>query len=112
MKLKDNFILMLLVILSSFLIFYQFTFIPKYLTFDEIEFTKLALSLSGKPYTPYSALATGHSTLYFYTLLFSLKTFGINVFALRLPAAIFGIFSVILFYFVSRLSFRSRLSRE
>ncbi|MFH0979697.1 MAG: glycosyltransferase family 39 protein [Candidatus Roizmanbacteria bacterium] len=100
MNLKNNFVLMLLIILSSFLIFYQFTFIPKYLTFDEVEFTKLALSLDGKQYTPYSLLATGHSTLYFYILLLSFKTFGVNVFALRFPAAIFGILSVILFYFI------------
>jgi len=107
MNLKNNLILIFLIILSSFLIFYQFTFIPKYLTFDEVEFTKLALSLDGKPYTPYSPLATGHSTLYFYILLLSLKIFGVNVFALRFPAAIFGILSVITFYFIVRLSFRA-----
>jgi len=96
-----------LLILSFFLVFYKFTNIPKYLAFDEIEFTKLALSLDGKSYTPYSSLATGHSTLYFYILLWSLKLFGINTFALRLPAAIFGVLSVIMFYLVAHLSFRA-----
>ncbi len=89
-----------LIIISAFLIFYRFTEIPKYLAFDEVEFTKLALSLGNKPYVPYSQLATGHSTLYFYILLASLKTFGINTFALRFPAAIFGILSVLMFYLV------------
>ncbi|GIW64202.1 MAG: hypothetical protein KatS3mg092_0135 [Patescibacteria group bacterium] len=92
--------IILIIFLSSFFIFYQKNQIPKDLTFDEVEFAKLALSLENKPYTPYSPLATGHSTLYFYILLFSLKTFGINTFALRLPSAIFGILSIIIFYLI------------
>ncbi|MEK7597835.1 MAG: glycosyltransferase family 39 protein [Patescibacteria group bacterium] len=94
--------LIILVIISAFLIFYHFPAIPKYLAYDEVEFTKLALSLDNKPYAPYSQLATGHSTLYFYILLASLKTFGINVFALRFPAAIFGILSVLFFYLIMK----------
>jgi len=82
------------------------TEIPKNLSFDEVEFTKLALSLSDKPYIAYSQLATGHSTLYFYILLVSLKTFGINTFALRLPAAIFGILSIIIFYLILEIIFK------
>jgi len=97
---KKIFPIIILTIISAFLIFYRFADIPKYLAYDEVEFTKLALSLQNKPYTSYSSLATGHSTLYFYILLASLKTFGINIFALRLPAAIFGILSVIIFYLV------------
>lgn len=98
--------LILLFILSFFFIFYKFNSIPRYLAFDEIEFTKLALSLDGKPYTPYSLLATGHSTLYFYIILLSLKTFGVNIFALRLPSAVFGILSVIVFYLTIRIIFK------
>ncbi len=94
--------IIILVLISAFFIFYRFSGIPKYLAFDEIEFTKLALSLQNKPYTPYSSLATGHSTLYFYILLASLKTFGTNVFALRFPAAIFGILSIIIFYLIMK----------
>ncbi len=97
---KKFFPIIILIIISALFIFYRFVDIPKYLAFDEIEFTKLALSLDKKPYTPYSSLATGHSTLYFYILLAPLKTFGVNVFALRFPAAIFGIMSVIMFYLV------------
>ena len=92
--------IIILTIISAFFIFYRFVDIPKYLAYDEVEFTKLALSLQNKSYTPYSSLATGHSTLYFYIILLSLKTFGVNVFALRFPAAIFGILSVLMFYLV------------
>ena len=92
----------LIAFLSAFIIFFRFTSIPKTLTFDEIEFAKLALSLGKLPYIPYSPLATGHATLYFYTLLFSLKLFGVSSFGLRLPAAVFGVATVVMFFFVLR----------
>ena len=91
---------LLLGFLSAFIIFYRFTSIPKTLTFDEIEFAKLALSLGKQSYTPYSPLATGHATLYFYILLFSLKLFGITSFGLRIPAALCGVASSVMFFFV------------
>ncbi|MFA6017246.1 MAG: hypothetical protein WC744_04115 [Patescibacteria group bacterium] len=97
--------IIILTIASALLIFYRFSDIPKYLAFDEVEFTKLALSLNNKPCIPYSQMATGHSTLYFYILLASLKTFGINTFALRFPAAIFGILSVTIFYLIIKKAF-------
>ncbi len=103
---KKFFLIIILIIFSALIIFYRFTNIPKYLAFDEVEFTKLALSLENKPYIAYSQLATGHSTLYFYILLASLKTFGINVFALRFPAAIFGILSVVVFYLIVEIVFQ------
>lgn len=93
-------------LLASILIFYKFNLIPKNLAFDEVEFAKLALSLQNKPYSAYSTLATGHSTLYFYILLASLKLFGITTFALRFPAAVFGILSVIMFYLIMKKIFK------
>ena len=93
-------VVVLLGLLSVFIIFYRFTLIPKTLTFDEIEFAKLALSLDKQPYIPYSPLATGHATLYFYILLFSLKLFGITSFALRLPSAVFGVVAIVVAFFV------------
>jgi len=95
-------VVFLLGLLSAFIVFFRFTSIPKTLTFDEIEFAKLALSLGKQPYIPYSPLATGHATLYFYILLFSLKLFGISSFGLRLPSATFGVITVILFFYILR----------
>lgn len=97
--------LLLLFAVSLIIVFFQFNQVPKKLSWDEVEFARLALSLDGKPYTPYSQLATGHSTLYFYILLISIKTFGLNNFALRFPAALFGVVNVLLFYFLARLVF-------
>lgn len=69
---------------------------------DEQEFAILALSLQDSSYIPYSPRATGHATLYFYMILASFNTFGDNTFSLRLPAAVFGVAGVLLFYFVMR----------
>jgi 4-amino-4-deoxy-L-arabinose transferase-like glycosyltransferase len=97
---NDLIALSILIAVSIVLIFYQFGQIPKGLHYDEIEFAKLALSLQNQPYTPYSPLATGHATVYFYMLLTSIKLLGENTIALRLPSAIFGVLNVILFYFI------------
>src|SRR3990167_7085285 len=97
--------LFILLFISVFVIFFQFNQIPKKLSWDEVEFTRLALSLDGKSYTPYSELATGHSTLYFYIILASFKIFGLNNFALRFPSALFGVINVLIFYFISRIIF-------
>lgn len=94
--------ILILLVFSSFLIFFKFNEIPANISYDEIEFAQLAQSLDQSSYIPYSPLATGHSTLYFYIILGSFKIFGINNFALRLPAAIFGILAVFMFYLVMR----------
>ncbi|RJQ38673.1 hypothetical protein C4559_01045 [Candidatus Microgenomates bacterium] len=106
---KKIFPFVVLILISALFIFYRFSAIPKNLSFDEVEFTKLALSLDKKPYIPYSQLATGHSTLYFYKILGSLKNFGVNTFALRLPSAIFGILSILLFYLIIKKIFKQQL---
>lgn len=102
--------IIILTLISSILIFYKFNQIPKNLSYDEVEFTKLAISLNKKPYTPYSNLATGHSTLYFYIILLSFNIFGINNFALRFPSALFGVANVLLFYFIMRKIFNKNNS--
>ena len=99
---KFNVLLSVIILglLSVFIIFYRYNVIPKTLTFDEIEFAKLALSLDKGGYVPYSPLATGHSTFYFYILLFSMKIFGISSLGLRLPSALFGVATVIVLFFI------------
>ncbi len=92
----------LILFITIGLIFFEFNLIPKNLALDEVEFTKLSLSLRNIPYTPYSQYATGHPTLYFYILLFSFKVLGITNLALRLPAAVFGLGDAILFYLISK----------
>ncbi len=92
----------LLLLISSIVIFYQFPYLPHNLAFDEAEFAKLTLSLNAKQYIPYSPMATGHSTLYFYIILFLFKLLGVTQLALRLPSAVSGVFCVLLFYLIMR----------
>ncbi len=96
----------LILLIAAGVIFYQFPNLPKQLALDEVEFAKLALSLDGKSFSPYSTMATGHSTLYFYVLLLSLKLFGVTSFALRLPSALTGIASGLLFFLIMKMIFK------
>ncbi len=95
--------IILLLIASSFLIFYKYNEIPKGLTHDENELARVAFSLENKPYTPFTPVADGHGTPYFYSLLLSFKIFGVNQFALRLPSRIFGILNIVFFYLILQL---------
>jgi len=97
----------LIIVVSALVIFWQFPNLPQKLAFDEIEFTRLALSLENS-FEIYSTKATGHATPYFYLLLASLRTFGINSFGLRLPAALFGLVNPLLVYLVFRFYFNKR----
>ena len=100
--------LIILICLSILITFYQFNQVPKNLSFDEVEFAKLAISLDKQPYIPYNTLATGHPTLYFYILLTSFKIFGINNFALRFPSALFGILNVVIIYLIFHIIFKTK----
>ncbi len=103
-----DFIAVLCILLcAGLLIFYKFPQIPQHLSFDEVSFAKLALSLARHSYIPYSPLATGHSTLYFYALLLSFRLFGVGNFALRLPSALAGITSAVLFFLCMRTVFNN-----
>lgn len=102
MKNQRAFEIVILTIIAVGVIFYKFNNIPHNLDYDEVDFAKLAISLDRADYVPFSPLATGHPTLYFYIILLSFKLFGISNFALRLPSAVFGVFNVIIFYLIFR----------
>lgn len=94
--------LIVIFMIGAALIFFEYQTIPFGFDYDEVGFARLALSLDGQPYIPYSSLATGHSTLYFYALLIFFKIFGVVKLALRLPSAIFGLLNLAMFYFIMR----------
>src|SRR3972149_3719610 len=108
MNLKKFVGLTVFIFLSALIIFFQFNKVPQNLSFDEVEFGRLTRSLDGKPYQPYSTLATGHSTLYFYIIGFSFKIFGVNNLGLRFPAALFGVLSVLFFYLIIKKVFNKQ----
>ncbi len=98
-----------ILLLAGLIVFWQFPNIPQKIAFDELEFARLALSLQGK-WQIFSHEATGHATPYFYLLLLSLKTLGLNVLALRLPAALFGVANCLLVYLLFRHYFSDKLA--
>ena len=108
MRFKKFVGLIVVILLSASIIFFQFNKVPQNLSFDEVEFGRLAKSLEGTPYQPYSNLATGHPTLYFYIIFFSFKVFGVNNFGLRFPSALFGILSVLFFYLIIKKIFNKQ----
>ncbi len=91
------------VTISAIIIFIEFPFLPQNISLDEAEFILLAQSLDNHSYIPYTQLATGHATLYFYILLFSIKLFGGTMFAVRLPSALFGIVDTALIYYIFKI---------
>lgn len=94
--------ILILLVFGGILVFFNYLNIPKYMTFDEIEFAKLALQLDKTGYVPYSTYATGHATFYFYIILLSFKLIGISKVALRLPSAISGVLDPVIFYLALR----------
>lgn len=102
---RTLFYAIIITLLASFLIFFQFNEIPKGLANDEVDFIHLALNLEGAPYQPYTPEATGHTTLYFYVILFFFDLFGLNQFALRFASAASGVIAAVLFYFIAREAF-------
>lgn len=103
-----QFVTFFLTAVSGFLIFFQFNSVPANLAFDEVEFARIALSLEGKAYAPYTTMANGHATFYYYVLLEFFKTFGVSAVVLRLPSALAGIACVVLLHVILK---RLRVSR-
>lgn len=93
--------LIVLLVVSGFLIGFHFNKIPSHLAFDELQFAELSRGLVKQPYQVYSSEATGHATLYYYILAASMGTFGVTSFALRFPAAVFGIAAIFVVYGIS-----------
>jgi len=98
-------------IIISGIIGTQFNSIPPLMNKDEQEFAILAMSLENNPYIVYSPLATGHTTLYFYTILSSFQVFGFNTFGLRIPSALSGIMGGVLFFTLMLLVYHKKGSR-
>lgn len=106
---NTTFLLVLtLLLVSGFLIFFKSEEIPRNLSYDEVAFTHLALSLRSQPPTLYSPLATGHTTPYFYILMVFFNALGVHNWVLRLPAALFGMAAVLMMFLTMYSLFKNR----
>jgi len=90
-------------------VFYKFNQIPRFLTRDEVEYGLVINFINHNPLTPYTPVATGHATLYFYIINIFFALFGVSNQILRLPSAVFSILSAVVFYLTLRLIFKNQL---
>ena len=102
----NNFILVLILLLASFLRLWKIDQNPVSLFGDEVDVGYQAYSIlkTGKDYSGnawpihFQSLAEWRTPLYIYSAVPTIAIFGISTLGVRLPAAIFGILGVLAFY--------------
>lgn len=107
---KNKLALLLVILLAIFLRVYLLDKVPPSLFSDEVDLGYQAYSISetGSDYygnflpVHIQSLADFRTPLYIYAAVPFVKLFGLNEWAVRLPAAIFGIVSVVGIYFLVR----------
>ena len=123
MKLNKISLLILAIIFFAavFLRFYQVENIPAALTWDEVAwgYNSYSLGLDGKdefgrflPYDFLESFGDFKPPLYAYLGIIPIKLFGLTEFAVRFPSALFGVFTVILAYFLVKEIFYSSDRKE
>ena len=77
---------------------------------DELNFVEAAKSMSsvGEPLLP-SGYPYSRTPLLTYSVMVSFKIFGVSEFSSRLPAALFGIISILLMFIIGRGFFNARI---
>ena len=91
------------VALAIFFRFFRFTQFPPGLWFDEAVNGTDALSIiDGDHFTVWRTSNFGHSTMYFYLLIASFRSFGYTLFAFRLVPALAGLAAVAAVYLLGR----------
>lgn len=97
---KRHLYLIILLIISILIIFFDFRNFNLNVAHDESEIVRAALTLVDKPFTVFTPIADGHTTLYLYTILGSFNIFGSNTFAMRFPVAVCSVLNVLLLFFI------------
>ncbi|MHB8514002.1 MAG: glycosyltransferase family 39 protein [Dehalococcoidia bacterium] len=89
--------------LAAFFRFYHFSQFPPGLWYDEAVNGTDALAIIDRHHlTVWRTSNFGHSTIFFYLLIASFRTFGFTVFAFRLVPALAGLAAVVAFYGLAR----------
>ena len=118
---KNHFLLFLIIFLAVFLRFWQLGQNPPSLTWDEAAWGYNAYSL-GKdardefgrflPLNYLESFGDFKPPMYAYLDIFPVKIFGLNEFATRFPSAFFGVFTVLITYFLTKRIFWDSKSKE
>lgn len=112
---QTKILLILIIILASVLRFYQLGVVPPSISWDEAAVGYNAWTISewgrdeyGKFFPAFfKSFGDDKHPVHIYSTAMSVKLLGLSEFSTRLPAAIFGVFNVILLYFLIREMFGS-----
>ncbi|MCA9372199.1 glycosyltransferase family 39 protein [Candidatus Woesebacteria bacterium] len=111
-NIKLRWYLVVTLVVACAIILYRFPYIPQNLSEDELDFARLAFHLGTQSFAPYTTLATGHTTLYYYILLYSMKLFGVNAFGLRFPIALVSILNAGMIFLLFENVLRSYIEKK
>ncbi len=118
---KKYFSLVLIILLASFLRFYQLGQNPPSLTWDEAAwgYNAYSLGIDGKdefgrflPLDYLESFGDFKPPMYAYLDIIPVKLFGLNEFATRFPSALFGILTIIATYFLVKRIFYNSANKE
>ena len=115
-----NKFIVIVLLIASFLRLYKLDQVPVSLFGDELDLGYQAYSIlkTGRDYSGnfmplhFQSLAEWRTPLYLYSAVPTVAIFGISPFGVRLPAAIFGILGVWLFYLLVRELLKSDIQNE
>lgn len=107
----------LIIVLAIFLRFYKLDQVPPSLSWDEVAVGYNAFTIAnwgkdewGKTLPFYfKSFEDDKSPVHIYLTAISVKILGLNQFSTRVPFALFGIFNVILIFFLAKILFKSEI---
>lgn len=110
--------LLVIILLASFLRFYKIDKVPPSLSWDEAAVGYNAYTIAnwgkdewGKTFPLFfKSFEDDKHPVHIYATALSVKFLGLSQFSTRLPAAVFGIFNVILIFFLAKTFFKSNVS--
>lgn len=118
---KKHFLILLILLLATFLRFWQLGQNPPSLTWDEAAwgYNAYSLGIDGKdefgrflPLNYLESFGDFKPPIYAYLDVIPVKLFGLNEFATRFPSAFFGVLTVLITYFLTKRIFWNSKSKE
>src|SRR5665811_1327782 len=114
-------LLLTITLLAGFLRFYQLSSNPPSLTWDEAAwgYNAYSLGIDGKdefgrflPLNYLESFGDFKPPMYAYLDVIPVKLFGLNEFATRFPSALFGVFTVLITYFLTGRIFQKYKNKD
>src|SRR5579859_8002203 len=118
---KQNYILVFIILIAFILRFFQLGVNPPSLTWDEVAWGYNAYSIGtdgrdefGRllPYNYLESFGDFKPPIYAYLDIIPIKIFGLTAFATRFPSAVFGVLTVLMTYYLVLLLFQNSQKKE